>query len=72
MILKKENLREQRATRRLKDETGTKDKKLKPGTNKREVKLTVSRALNVEEIEIKQRSLASVKRARLKEKRNSE
>ena len=33
--------------------------------------MTVSRALNVEEIEIKQRSLASVKRARLKEKKNS-
>ena len=31
--------------------------------------MTVSRALNVEEIEIKQRSLASVKRARLKEKK---
>ena len=30
----------------------------------------MSRALNVEEIEIKQRSLASVKRARLKEKKN--
>jgi hypothetical protein len=29
----------------------------------------VSRALNVEEVEIKQRSLASVKRARLKEKK---
>ena len=37
---------------------------------KSDLKLTVSRALNVEEIEIKQRSLASVKRARLKEKRN--
>ena len=32
--------------------------------------MTVNRALNVEEIEIKQRSLASVKRARLKEKKN--
>ena len=31
--------------------------------------MTISRALNVEEIEIKQRSLASVKRARLKEKK---
>ena len=31
--------------------------------------MTVSRALNVEEIEIKQRSLASVKRARLKERK---
>ena len=33
--------------------------------------MTVSRALNVEEIEIKQRSLASVRRARLKEKKIS-
>ena len=32
----------------------------------------MSRALNVEEIEIKQRSLASVKRARLKEKKRNQ
>ncbi len=44
--------------------------KLKSPIDKRDFKLTVSRALNVEEIEIKQRSLASVKRARLKEKKN--
>ena len=44
--------------------------KLKNPVDKRDFKLTVSRALNVEEIEIKQRSLASVKRARLKEKKN--
>ena len=43
--------------------------KLKGPVDKRDFKLTVSRALNVEEIEIKQRSLASVKRARLKEKK---
>jgi translation initiation factor IF-2 len=43
--------------------------KLKGPVDKRYFKLTVSRALNVEEIEIKQRSLASVKRARLKEKK---
>ena len=43
--------------------------KLKGPVDKRHFKLTVSRALNVEEIEIKQRSLASVKRARLKEKK---
>ena len=42
--------------------------KLKNPIDKRDFKLTVSRALNVEEIEIKQRSLASVKRARLKER----
>ena len=46
--------------------------KLKSPLAKRDFKLTVSRALNVEEIEIKQRSLASVKRARLKEKKVSE
>ena len=44
--------------------------KLKNPIDKRDFKLTVSRALNVEEIDIKQRSLASVKRARLKEKKN--
>ena len=43
--------------------------KLKGPVDKRNFKLTVSKALNVEEIEIKQRSLASVKRARLKEKK---
>ena len=43
--------------------------KLKAPIDKRDFKLTVSRALNVEEIEIKQRSLASVKRARLKDKK---
>ena len=43
--------------------------RLKGPIDKRDFKLTVSRALNVEEIEIKQRSLASVKRARLKEKK---
>ena len=40
-----------------------------PLSSKREFKLTVSRAMNVEEVEIKQRSLASVKRARLKDKK---
>jgi len=46
--------------------------KLKEPIDKRDFKMTVSRALNVEEIEIKQRSLASVKRARLKEKKKPE
>ena len=45
--------------------------KLKGPVDKRDFKLTVSRALNVEEIEIKQRSLASVKRARLKDKKKT-
>ena len=43
--------------------------KLKNPVDKRDFKLTVSRALNVEEIDIKQISLASVRRARLKEKK---
>ena len=51
--------------------TGKSKLKLKAPVDKRDFKLTVSRALNVEEIEIKQRSLASVKRARLKEKKNN-
>ena len=50
--------------------TGKSKLKLKNPVDKKDFKLTVSRALNVEEIEIKQRSLASVKRARLKEKKN--
>ena len=49
--------------------TGKSKLKLKGPIDKKDLKLTVSRALNVEEIEIKQRSLASVKRARLKEKK---
>ena len=64
---------EQQATKafiKKEDKTSTKSKlKLKGPINKRDFKLTVSRAMNVEEIEIKQRSLASVKRARLKDKR---
>ena len=66
---------EQQATKEFikKDEkpTGKSKLKLKTPIDKRDFKLTVARALNVEEIEIKQRSLAAVKRARLKEKKNS-
>ena len=62
----KRKLAEQRATKRLKDDLGAKDKKLKVSLKKREVKLTVSRALS-DEIEARERSLASVKRAREKE-----
>ena len=62
-------LAEQRATKRLKDEGIKKDKKLKIGSKKREVKLTVSRALS-DEIEARERSLASVKRAREKENKH--
>ena len=63
-------LAEQRATKRLKGDNENKDKKnLKVGTKKRELKLTVSRALS-DEIEARERSLASVKRARQKENKN--
>jgi translation initiation factor IF-2 len=64
---------EQQATKNFvkKDEKGPSKTKLKldPLSVKRDFKLTVSRAMNVEEIEIKQRSLASVKRSRLKDKK---
>ncbi|MBD1158836.1 translation initiation factor IF-2 [Pelagibacterales bacterium SAG-MED19] len=63
-------LAEQRATKRLKGDSDNKDKKTKLGTKKRELKLTVSRALS-DEIETRERSLASVKRARQKELKNS-
>ena len=62
-------LAEQRATKRLKGDSDT-DKKIKLGTKKRELKLTVSRALS-DEIETRERSLASVKRARQKELKNA-
>ena len=63
-------LAEQRATKRLKDDYDNKDRKTKTGTKKRELKLTVSRALS-DEIETRERSLASVKRARQKELKSS-
>ncbi len=62
-------LAEQRATKRLKGDVDN-DKKSKLGTKKRELKLTVSRALS-DEIETRERSLASVKRARQKELKNA-
>ncbi|MDA8867422.1 translation initiation factor IF-2 [Candidatus Pelagibacter sp.] len=63
-------LAEQRATKKLKGDNDNKDKKtLKAGTKKRELKLTVSRALS-DEIEARARSEASVKRARQKENKN--
>ena len=61
----KRKLAEQRATRRLKGNAGDKGK---PDTKKRELKLTVSRALS-DEIEARSRSMASLKRAKLKENR---
>ena len=62
-------LAEQRATKRLKGDSEG-EKKNKIGSKKREVKLTVSRALS-DEIETRERSLASVKRARQKELKNN-
>ena len=63
-------LAEQRATKRLKGDDNKEKKTLKSGTKKRELKLTVSRALS-DEIEARERSLASVKRAREKETESS-
>jgi len=62
----KRKLAEQRATKRIKNETALKDAKGKSTNKKRELKLTVSRALS-DKIETRQRSLASLKRQRLKE-----
>ncbi len=62
----KRKLAEQRATKRLKGENIQKNKS-KIGQKKRELKLTVSRALSDEEIGFKGRSLASLKRAKQKE-----
>ena len=62
-------LAEQRATKRLKGDENKDKKNLKTGTKKRELKLTVSRALS-DEIEARERSEASVKRARQKENKN--
>ncbi len=69
---------EQQATKRFihsdsRDSVKSKNKGGEKSKNidiKRESKLTISRAMNVEEFEIKQRSLASVKRARQKEKKS--
>ena len=65
----KRKLAEQRATRRLKDDSTYKDFKGKIGSKKRELKLTVSRALS-DKIETKTRSMAALKRAKLKENRD--
>ena len=66
----KRKLAEQRATKRLKGEV-TKENKEKSNIKKRELKLTISRALSDEDgAEIKGRSLASIRRARLKENRD--
>tara|TARA_A100001011_G_scaffold242365_1_gene250359 strand:+ start:1620 stop:3836 length:2217 start_codon:yes stop_codon:yes gene_type:complete len=67
----KRKLAEQRATRRLKGEVSQKDNKSNRITGKRrELKLTISRALSEDHVEAKSRSLASLKRAKQKENRN--
>ena len=63
----KRKLAEQRATKRLKGEIPQKAKK---GSKRRELKLTISRALNHEDMEQKGRSLASLRRAKQKEIRD--
>ena len=66
----KRKLAEQRATKRLKGESLSKDNKSnKLGGKRRELKLTVSRALSEDNIETKSRSLAALKRAKQKENR---
>ena len=62
----KRKLAEQRATKKFKDENKTRDTKSKTSFKKRELKLTVSRALS-DKIETRARSLASLKRQKLKE-----
>ncbi len=67
----KRKLAEQRATRRLKGEVSPKENKLnKIGGKRRELKLTISRALSDDHVETKSRSMASLKRAKQKENRN--
>jgi translation initiation factor IF-2 len=68
---------EERATNRFKNFKEDSSKSKKSGlkkekvlTSKRENKLTLSKALNDEALEGRERSLASVRRARLKEKKN--
>ena len=66
----KRKLAEQRATRRLKGDNSQKESKFtKLGGKKRELKLTVSRALSGDDIGTRSRSLASLKRAKQKENR---
>ena len=64
----KRKLAEQRATRRLKGETTQRENKSnKLGIKRRELKLTISRALSDDHVEVKSRSLASLRRAKQKE-----
>ena len=70
---------EERATRRFKNLEAEKFQPKKSGSgkgknpfSKREYKLTISKALDEEGMDQRERSLASVRRARLKEKKNQE
>ena len=64
----KRKLAEQRATKRVKGQVvAEKVIKGKPNVKKREYKLTLSRALNEDNLGFKSRSLASIKRAKRKE-----
>ena len=64
----KRKLAEQRATKRVKGQVvAEKVIKSKPIVKKREYKLTLSRALNEDNLGFKSRSLASIKRAKRKE-----
>ena len=62
---------EQRATKRLRGENTPKSK-IGSSIKKRELKLTLSRALSDEDIEFKGRSLASLKRAKQKENKENQ
>ena len=63
----KRKLAEQRATKRLKGEVSQKGKL---SSKRRELKLTISRALSGDDIEVRGRSLASLKRAKQKENKD--
>ena len=65
----KRKLAEQRATKRLKGENGQKETKGKNLAKRRELKLTLSRALSEEDSISKSRSIASLRRAKQKENR---
>ena len=62
---------EQRVTKRLRGENTPKNK-IGSNIKKRELKLTLSRALSDEDIEFKGRSLASLKRAKQKENKENQ
>ncbi len=66
----KRKMAEQRATKRLRGENNQKSKTVS-NIKRRELKLTISRALSDEYIEFKGRSLASLKRAKQKENKEN-